>query len=559
MCGIFGSNSVGRLTEIELKFFANLGVLNTFRGRDSTGIFDYIPYTDEEVKNKAQCTVYWKDTAPSWEFTTETVEDNLAKKGRWEKDHPELVVGHARSATKGAVSVKNAHPFAFKSLIGVHNGTINGAFKNSTKFETDSEALYFNIAEMGLDEALKEAVSSSYSAAYALSYLDIDTKTLHLIRNKERPLAIFNNGGCGHFSSDWKDLFYLTSSAALAGKDAIDWNKAVGEGKVVIPANTIVSLPEDILLTCETGKGLKEFIVKKIEPPKKVYAYEHQNNRSGFFFREGSGNVPFVPGQTTGNGSFGTVSDSPPIDSLFHFMPINSFKRAVAEKANQTNNCYAIELDGWLSPHYMKGLVFWRLMNREAFKKELISVKSEYNNAYFADKLEDASMTRGDMKRINKGDYSWIDECKYKIFYPNSVVKVREQRLTDWYSKKGLKFLKDYVAKETPPSNVVPIVRKEPDMMMYGNGLGVQYTRPKAEYLDVRQCGCKLCGHKPLVFDHLYWLNKDEYLCENDQIVIATAYKDEKKNLLRSQVLIEELVKFTDTWQKEERKMYNLN
>jgi hypothetical protein len=95
--------------------------------------------------------------------------------------------------------------------------------------------------------------------------------------------------------SDWKDLFYLTSSAALAGKDAIDWNKAVGEGKVVIPANTIVNLPEDILLTCETGKGLKEFIVKKIEPPKKVYAYEHQNNRSGFFFREGS-NAP-VPGQ----------------------------------------------------------------------------------------------------------------------------------------------------------------------------------------------------------------------------------------------------------------------
>jgi hypothetical protein len=52
MCGIFGSNSVGRLTEIELKFFANLGVLNKFRGMDSTGIFDYIPYTFEEVKNR---------------------------------------------------------------------------------------------------------------------------------------------------------------------------------------------------------------------------------------------------------------------------------------------------------------------------------------------------------------------------------------------------------------------------------------------------------------------------------------------------------------------------
>lgn len=561
MCGIFGSNSVGRLTDFELKFFANLGVLNTFRGKDSTGIFDYIPFSEEEIKKKAQPTLYWKDTVPSWEYTPDLVEQNLSKNGRWLKDRPELVVGHARSATKGAVLKKNAHPFSFKSLIGVHNGTINGPFNNSTKFETDSEALYYNIAEVGLEEALKEATKSAYSVAYALAYLDINAEILHLIRNKERPLAILNTGTCGHFSSDPRDLHYISPNSGFATSATVDWTKALDEGKVSIPSGIIVNLPEDILLTCETGTGLKEFTVKKVEPPKKVYTYTGTEHGPHFGrYRGGEGTPPFTPGtaQNTANSNSGTVSANPPVNSNFFYMRFPVFERVSQPKADNLNCCYAIELDGWVSPYYMKGLIFWRLMNKKEFAEKLRKTKSEYNNSYFAGRLEDAAMTRGDMKRINKGDFSWVEECRYKMFSQACVTRIQEVALKDWYKAKGLEFFnKFYSVNRT--DNIIPLIRKDTDIVMYGNGLGVQFTRPRAEYNEARACGCKLCTHTPLPLDHLFWLNKDEFLCENDQILIAETYKKEGKNLLQSQVLIEELVKFTETWQKEERKMYKIN
>lgn len=216
MCGIVGA--AGILTANEEKAFKSLLILDTFRGEDSTGIASVSPDGDVIV-SKCVGTPY--ELLPR--YVTERI---FARANR-------VLIGHNRYATQGAVNSRNAHPFEFDTLVGVHNGTLKERYKlkHQTSYTVDSEQLYANIDEDGEDVTIPKVVG-----AYTLVWWDKANEKLKMVRNKERPMYYtFNEAGSAMFwaSEEWM----LTISLARTG----------------IKHRAILPLEEDQLYTFEVG------------------------------------------------------------------------------------------------------------------------------------------------------------------------------------------------------------------------------------------------------------------------------------------------------------------
>lgn len=202
MCGLFGGFAA-TLMKTERETIGDLGLMNWFRGKDSAGHFDLMA---SPPKDTSKC-MFNKSTDSILDYIQEEWPDSETK--RWSKGMTKIIAGHARAATKGEITVKNAHPFAHGDIIGMHNGTIHGSFKNSKDFGTDSEALLYNISQVGIKEALEEANSSATTIAYALVWVDLKEHTLNFIRNADRPLVFAQ--------PENKDVLYWNSEAYPMG------------------------------------------------------------------------------------------------------------------------------------------------------------------------------------------------------------------------------------------------------------------------------------------------------------------------------------------------------
>lgn len=177
MCGICGVYSQN-LSGLEITAFKTLLHLNVMRGEDSTGVIRL------SKNDKGVARVYQRrslDPSPVWlyskagkEFVNRCQTNNIC------------LIGHTRAATQGKITIKNTHPFDFSDIVGVHNGTIPGAFPNYLKFDTDSEALYSNINNHGILEALKPF--ETQAGAYVLVWINKKEGTLNFVRNSKRPL-----------------------------------------------------------------------------------------------------------------------------------------------------------------------------------------------------------------------------------------------------------------------------------------------------------------------------------------------------------------------------------
>lgn len=212
MCGLCGGAST-YLVDGEIEMIKQLMVLNRWRGSDSTGMFDYIA-NPKALKPKKKAPTpsparYWKSPSDALTFAQGAFTD--AAEYRWDKGRVQAIAVHCRAATKGEVSIKNAHPFYFSGdkapLIGMHNGTIFGEFKHSKEHETDSEALYRNIYEYGIEETL-ENLASLYNVAYALVWMNLEDRAIYFLRNKERPLNYLQGTGSIYWASEKRMLAY---------------------------------------------------------------------------------------------------------------------------------------------------------------------------------------------------------------------------------------------------------------------------------------------------------------------------------------------------------------
>jgi hypothetical protein len=222
MCGLSGGMAKTFLSLNEQEVVRKLFILSQFRGEHSSGFFDYTkllntnnssnaPSNNKKKKKdlpkrETHPVLYWKHGGNPGYHYYEVFPELM--EGRWKENNCKVISCHTRHATRGVISDDNAHPFCHGNILGMHNGTIFGTFKGSNDHDTDSEALYKRISEEGLEKALKDTYKESSSMAYALVYMETDTKKMHFIRNSQRPLHYVKNDSVMFWASTAIDLVY---------------------------------------------------------------------------------------------------------------------------------------------------------------------------------------------------------------------------------------------------------------------------------------------------------------------------------------------------------------
>ena len=183
MCGLVGiisNNTIKR----DWSIFFNMLRMNVIRGEHGTGVVRGTK-TKHEKKTTYRTLFDKKDQTPDV-FIQEALIENRPILD-FDKDDV-YYMGHCRAKTIGDINTKNCHPFNFKNIIGMHNGTIHGNYPNKKEFETDSEALFALINEVGFKEAINQFNQATYNPAWALTWYNKKEKSVNIYRNRQRPL-----------------------------------------------------------------------------------------------------------------------------------------------------------------------------------------------------------------------------------------------------------------------------------------------------------------------------------------------------------------------------------
>lgn len=227
MCGIVGV--AGFLGFKSDKVFTDLLILDSIRGKDSTGM--------AAVSVGGNVKVVKQVGGPFELMESKQFEDTLRRPNR-------VLIGHNRAATIGQVIRANAHPFQFDRVVGVHNGTLRDRtkLKHQNVYDVDSEHLYHNINDHGVEEAIKDI-----TGAWALVWWDSDEKTLNMLRNKERPLFYT-------YSKDKRSIFWASE----------EWMLHIACARQEVEIEKPISLPVDSHHSWEIPL---QGVADSIEPP----------------------------------------------------------------------------------------------------------------------------------------------------------------------------------------------------------------------------------------------------------------------------------------------------
>ena len=180
------------VTGKEEAIFKQLLIVDSLRGVDSTGIA--VVSRTNEVKIA-------KDVGNPYDlFDNKSFDKAFLGANR-------VCIGHNRWGTVGGTNRKNAHPFQYDHITGVHNGTLKNkyALQDGHKFDVDSQALYSHISDNGLKDAI-----GLVEGAWSLVWWDDVEQTLNFLRNEERPM-------CWTRSKDGKVLFFASEAWMLYG------------------------------------------------------------------------------------------------------------------------------------------------------------------------------------------------------------------------------------------------------------------------------------------------------------------------------------------------------
>lgn len=205
MCGIVGiiSFNKNQFFNPQQKVFKNLLYLDAFRGEDGTGVFGVNKHGNvESLKSKDPSGIF----VYSPEYKTFEV-------GMMHNYN--IVVGHNRKATVGAIKDETAHPFISGNVVMVHNGKLAN-HRSYYQTEVDSEALckYLEANEDNLLEAV-----SKLEGAFSVVWYNAQTQKLRFWRNNDRPMWHAAIGNYLYFSSERSILMAALIRANVTFKD----------------------------------------------------------------------------------------------------------------------------------------------------------------------------------------------------------------------------------------------------------------------------------------------------------------------------------------------------
>lgn len=182
MCGIVGMAGLGVGVK-DHDVFEDLMRVSVLRGKDATGI------AQARLNQRVPTSFIEKKTIDANAFF-DWVHSKQGNKLILKSTLDDVYIGHCRWATKGAYTTENAHPFRFKHIIGVHNGTLTDWKYYDKDGKSDSYMLYKAIADEGYEKVIPKLDDSN---AYAPNWIDLREKLIYFVRNKERPLFVTHN------------------------------------------------------------------------------------------------------------------------------------------------------------------------------------------------------------------------------------------------------------------------------------------------------------------------------------------------------------------------------
>lgn len=217
MCGIFGILANPKSTMAQLRpldaWAEDACILGTIRGEDSTGIFQ-VRRAHKEIK---QFKLPYNGFLFSKEARARELITNV--------DISTITIGHHRAATRGSISIENAHPFEHKSadgkrhVIGVHNGGLqnHSTLEDGIRFDVDSDWAMYQIMKYGGSEAI-----SKMNGAMALVWMEEDGK-VRMYTNGKRPIhfAFCKDMDAMLIMSEHEMLYALASRNDIVLEDSI--------------------------------------------------------------------------------------------------------------------------------------------------------------------------------------------------------------------------------------------------------------------------------------------------------------------------------------------------
>lgn len=256
MCGIVGFVTLAAAMDWSKKrdWLNRALFVDTLRGEDSTGIF-CVPKTEP-----LNAPLIYKKAVSGPDF----IQLNATKRLLMDTDKYFCVVGHNRKATVGSIRNETAHPFQHGHITLVHNGTLDSTAGIGAGHTVDSEGICKALCETEPKKLLEEI-----EGAFTLVWYNHKDGTLHLARNKERPLSfcVTKNGETMFFASlPWMIDCLMTQGITL---DKV-YDLRVG-------AHVIIS---------HDAKNADDYVVEEFKPaePKALPYYGHPRSGTGSLY-----------------------------------------------------------------------------------------------------------------------------------------------------------------------------------------------------------------------------------------------------------------------------------